>query len=431
MPHVVVVVGTQWGDEGKGKIVDRLAETADLVVRFQGGANAGHTVLARGSKVVLHLIPSGALHPHTTCILGNGVVVDLEVLHQEIEDLAAAGVDIRKRLLISDRAHIVLPIHRALDAALERRRGEGRIATTQRGIGPTYTSKVARYGLRMIDLMDPDHLQARMSPVVDEANFLLAHLYGATPLDLKVMIRRIKELAGTFQPYISDVSRAINEAIDRGDRILLEGAQGGLLDVDFGTYPYVTSSNTIAGSACIGAGIAPTRIDLVLGVMKAYSTRIGAGPFPTEFPPAMAESFRKRAHEYGATTGRPRRCGWLDLVAVQHSIRLSGVTRLALTHLDVLAGMDRISICTAYERAGQTIHHIPTSTDIFSECHPVYEELAGWPHPSTGARSRSDLCRQEQEYVEHIEELTGTPCDIISMGPDREATLLPPTPFFY
>lgn len=427
----VVVVGAQWGDEGKGKVVDLLAEEADVIVRFQGGSNAGHTIVVGGEKIVLHLIPSGILYPEKRCVIGNGVVIDPAELLEEMELLRKKGfLEDPTQLLISEAAHVVLPYHKLLDKAKEgvRKRPLG---TTLRGIGPAYEDKVSRIGLRMGDLLREEVLREKLENALREKNLLLQKLYGLKPLELEPLLEELLFYGEKLSRNIVNTSLYLQEEISKGKKVLFEGAQGTLLDVDHGTYPFVTSSNTVAGSACCGAGIGPTQVEFVLGVVKAYSTRVGEGPFPTELKDTLGEYLRERGGEYGATTGRPRRCGWFDAVAVKHAIRVNGMGGVALTKLDVLTGLKRLKICVAYEVDQRTTDVFPYSTEELYKCRPVYEEMEGWTEDLRGKRSWEELPPQVRRYVERIQEILGVPLLLLSLGPSREETVSLGTPFSY
>ncbi len=424
----MVVVGAQWGDEGKGKLVDALTERADIVVRFQGGNNAGHTLVVAGEKTVLHLIPSGVLHQGKTCVIGNGVVVDPTVLIEEMDKLQARGF-LRKvgDLRISDRCHVIFPFHKALDGAREDRsekdrKGSARIGTTRRGIGPTYEEKAARTGLRMADFVDQQRLEELLARNLSLANERLVAM-GAEPLELGPILSTYKSCAERLRPYVCDTSKLLYEAAMRRERILFEGAQGALLDLDHGTYPYVTSSNAVAGGACTGSGIGPTFIDAVVGISKAYTTRVGEGPFPTELEGEQAELLRQKGGEFGATTGRPRRCGWLDMVALRHAVRVNGLTSLAITKLDVLSGLDSVSICTGYALGGEVLDRIPAGQGGLEAVEPVYESLPGWSGDLTGARLWKDLPAEARAYVRRVEQLSCVPVSLVSVGPGRSQTI--------
>jgi len=425
----VVVVGAQWGDEGKGKIIDFMTEYADVVARYQGGHNAGHTVIINNKKYVLHLIPSGILHRRMTCIIGNGVVVDPAALIEEIEGLKKEGIYIGKNLYISENAHVIMPYHNALERAGEETRGSKRIGTTGRGIGPAYTDKVARSGIRMIDLFDQKIFKEKLRRNLHEVNFLLTERYRCRRIDMKKMYRDYMKYAEYLAPYITDTTVLINRLMDKGMKVLFEGAQGTLLDIDHGTYPYVTSSSASAGGVCTGLGVSPMRIDGILGVVKAYTTRVGGGPFPTELKDATGEVLRLRGGEYGATTGRPRRCGWLDAVSLRHSIRVNGFTGIALTKLDVLDTMDRIKVCVAYEYKEpdgkvRRVREMPKSFSILEKCRPVYRELDGWNSSTRGMRRLKDLPRKARVYIDYIEELLKVRIDIISTGQSRDEVIV-------
>ncbi|MBN2008496.1 adenylosuccinate synthase [candidate division KSB1 bacterium] len=418
---VRIVLGTQWGDEGKGKIVDLLSANADIVARYQGGANAGHSIVINGSKIILHLIPSGILHDQTLCVIGNGVVVDPQALFEEIESLAANGITTDGRLLISDRAHLIMPYHQAMDAAKEQ---TYKIGTTGRGIGPAYVDKANRTGVRMVDLLNDDVLVKKIRDNVDEKNLILKNIYNQPTLNADHIIDKYREYARKLQPYIIDTSFYLHKAIQSNKQILIEGAQGTLLDMDFGTYPFVTSSNPISGGACVGLGISPMVIDEVIGIIKAYTTRVGSGPFPTEENYEMGELLRKLGNEFGATTGRPRRCGWFDLVVARHAIRLSGIQKLAITKLDVLDSLEEISICTAYKCGNKRIEDFPADVTILEQCEPEYTTMPGWKTSTREARTFEDLPKNAQKYLQTIEKMTGTRASIISVGEDRNQTIV-------
>ncbi len=422
----VVVVGTQWGDEGKGKITDYLAAAADTVVRYQGGHNAGHTVIVGDREFQLHLVPSGIVHGKR-CIIGNGVVLDPWAFCAEREALATQGLDV-ERIAISDAAHLILPMHQALDAAEEQRRGADRLGTTLRGVGPAYADKAARLGIRVGDLFHQRLLRDRLEANLRHADDVLG-LHGLPPVDRNDLLTRLAEVAATLRPHVTDTTRLINDSIDRGDRVLFEGAQGTLLDIDLGTYPYVTSSHPTAGGACIGAGVGPSRIDRVLGVSKAYTTRVGDGPFPTEIHGELAENLRVRGHEYGTTTGRPRRCGWLDAVVLRYSVLVNGLAGLCITKLDTLAGIDPIRICVAYELDGRHIVDLPHDIETLSACRPVFEELPGWPDDLQDLRDRGQLPGAALGYLRRIEELVARPVVILSVGAERAQTMAWEDPF--
>jgi adenylosuccinate synthase len=420
-----VVVGTQWGDEGKGKVVDLLAAKADLVVRFQGGNNAGHTLVVEGKQFIFHLIPSGILYENKKCLIGNGVVVDPKVLLDEIQNLKEAGIDVNpKRLSLSTNAHIIMPYHTAIDLAREGAKGNGKIGTTGRGIGPCYEDKVARIGVRAVDLTEPETLEEKIRANLKEKNFYLTKFLGAEPLEMEPMLNEYLKMAERLEPYITDVSVELNEALKAGKKVLFEGAQGTHLDVDHGTYPYVTSSNPVAGQACAGAGIGPGYLHHVLGIVKAYTTRVGAGPFVTELNDETGDYIQERGNEFGATTGRRRRCGWLDLVVVGDSARLNGLNSLAITKLDVLTGLKKLKICVGYELQGVLMGQRPASIKKLGQCKPVYKEMAGWSEDISGARSIGQLPVQARAYLQLIEEKTGVPISIISVGAGRKETIM-------
>ncbi|HSC22592.1 MAG TPA: adenylosuccinate synthase [Casimicrobiaceae bacterium] len=429
-PRNVVVIGAQWGDEGKGKVVDWLTESAQGVVRFQGGHNAGHTLVIGGRKTVLRLIPSGVLREGVAIRIGNGVVVSPTALMQEIGELEHAGVDVRSRLMISPACPLVLPIHVALDQAREAALGDAlKIGTTGRGIGPAYEDKVARRALRVQDLLDPERFGEKLERLLDLHNFTLVHYYKATPVDFARTRDEILSLGAAIAPMVGDVAAAILAARARGESLLFEGAQGALLDVDHGTYPYVTSSNCVAGAAAPGAGIGPHMIDYVLGIVKAYTTRVGTGPFPTELTDEIGATLAKRGNEFGSVTGRPRRCGWLDVPALRRSFELSGVNGQCITKLDVLDGMREIKICTHYTIGGRRADLIPTGADAVARCEPVYETLPGWQQNTLGAKSFSALPGAARAYLSRVAELTKVPIAMVSTGADRDETILVRHPF--
>lgn len=429
----VIVVGAQWGDEGKGKIVDLLTQFADYVVRFQGGNNAGHTLVVDGKKYVFHLIPSGVLYPDKVCAIGNGVVVDLAVLLQEIEKMAEAGLKITsERLIISGNAHLIMPYHQQLDLARENRLAkDAKIGTTGRGIGPCYMDKVGRTGMKVGDLLDLGLFRDKLQAVVEEKNFMLTQLYRAQQVDGAAIADQFAGYAEQLAPFIGNVSVALDQAQKNGKHILFEGAQGTQLDIDHGTYPFVTSSNTVAGNACIGSGIGPAHIDEVIGILKAYTTRVGEGPFPTELPEGdtIGDWLQSKGHEYGATTGRRRRCGWLDAVVANDAVRLNGLTGFAVTKLDVLSGLPRLNIATRYEVEGTSFPSMPCNIRQARLARPVYEELPGWEADLTGVRAYEDLPGEAKDYLKRVEDLTGVAPVIVSVGPDREETLLLRNPF--
>lgn len=419
----ICVVGAQWGDEGKGKIVDLLAGKADVVARYQGGANAGHTVRVGKREFVLHLVPSGIVHPGVQCLIGNGVVVDPKSLLEEISMLRKQGISVRGRLRISDNAHLTLPYHVALDKARESRRG-GAIGTTHRGIGPTYTDKAARTGITVGDLVRFEPFREKLKRNFEEKNFLLQNYYHQQSIKYSEILTTYQEYIPKLRPLVCDGSAWLNDMIAKGSRVLFEGAQGTFLDVDFGTYPYVTSSSTIAGGACTGLGVGPDKVGKVILVAKAYTTRVGHGPFPTEFDPVMAEAVRNKAgDEFGRTTGRPRRCGWFDAAMVRRAVQLNGSGSLAITKLDVLDGMKELKIGVGYTGAGLAKNRFPQSAEEMERCRPVYRSLPGWQEPTSGIRRFSDLPRNARRYVEAIEELVEARVEMLSVGAERGATI--------
>jgi adenylosuccinate synthase len=421
----IIVVGSQWGDEGKGKVVDVFSQKADFVVRYQGGANAGHTLVVDGKKTVLHLIPSGVLHPHTTCVIAAGCVLDIEKLWDEIRALKETGLlKNPEQLHISDSATIILPYHKILDQAREKAAGLEKIGTTGRGIGPAYEERASRKALLFGDLFNKETLRAKLELALKEKNFLLEKFYNETPIKVDDMIKLIEQVAEHLAPYrAKDTSLTIFKALKSSKKVLFEGAQGSLLDLLHGTYPFVTSSSTLSGSAMIGAGIGPGTINQVMGITKAYTTRVGSGPFPTEEDNDLGEKLRTIGSEFGATTGRSRRCGWLDLVALKYAIRLSGITSLALMKLDVLSGFDKINVCLAYDLDGQRITEYPVSPGDLARCKPIYETLNGWKEDLTQAKSLKDLPRYAQEYIQFIGASVAVPIDVVSVGPGRDQTL--------
>ncbi|HEX5035918.1 MAG TPA: adenylosuccinate synthase [bacterium] len=426
----VVVVGAQWGDEGKGKIVDVFTEFADVVVRFQGGNNAGHTLVVKGNKTILHLIPSGILNPGVQCVIGNGVVVDPEVCLEEIRTLKSKGLlKNDKDLVISDTAHVILPYHKKIDVLREEKKGAGKIGTTGRGIGPCYEDKMARMGIRMCDLVDSELLRKRLELILPEKNQYLEKILGGEPFALEDIYQAYVKHGAALRRYVQNSALLLQEAHKKKKKILFEGAQGTSLDVDHGTYPFVTSSNTVAGNASCGSGIGPTQIQAVIGVSKAYTTRVGSGPFPTQLDDAVGDHLRKEGAEFGATTGRPRRCGWLDLVVLRHAVRVNGLTGLVLTKLDILSGLPEIKICVAYKRRSQTIKEFPGSVDILEECEPVYEKLRGWREPLTGVRKIANLPLTAQRYLKRIERDLGVPIVVVSVGPSRDEQIFLKNPF--
>jgi len=419
------VVGIQWGDEAKGKVVDYLAEQVECVARFQGGNNAGHTVVVNGTEYILHLIPSGIIHAGVTCIIGNGVVIDPRVLLGEMDDLLAHGIEAEGRLWLSDCAHIIMPYHRTLDGADEDGRRQWRVGTTGRGIGPVYSDKVSRAGIRAGDLLDESLFREKLVEFLPHKNRLLCDLFGQTdPVSFDRVCDEYIKYGQRLRPHICDTVVKINSLLDDGKSVLFEGAQGALLDVDHGTYPFVTASNTVAGGVCTGLGIGPSRIDHVVGVLKAYTTRVGQGPFPTELGGGIGQLLLERGHEYGRTTGRARRCGWFDAVAARRGVMVNGVTSLALTKLDVLSGVETIKICTSYNYRGQPIDQLPSNPDALAECEPVYEKIQGWSEPISTCSSFDDLPQAAQKYLRRIEELLSCPISLLSVGPARADTIV-------
>ena len=425
----VVVIGTQWGDEGKGKIVDLLTERAAAVVRFQGGHNAGHTLVIDGVTTVLHLIPSGILRDGVSCLIGNGVVLALDALVAEADALIESGVPVYERLKISPGCPLILPSHAALDAAREKARGSSAIGTTGRGIGPAYEDKVSRRALRLSDLLVPETFAGKLEEILDYHNFLLKKYYGAETVDFTKTLDESLGYAEIIMPITADVTQVLQDLADSNQSILFEGAQGSFLDIDHGTYPYVTSSNTVAAAASTGTGIGPRNLDYILGIVKAYTTRVGAGPFPTELFDDQGAHLARVGAEFGATTGRPRRCGWFDAVALRRSIINSSVSGLCVTKLDVLDDLAAIQICVGYTINGNAIPGLPAVLDQFSECEPVYEEWPGWQESTVGVTNFDNLPQKARDYLTRIEELAGVPVDIISTGPDREQTIIKAHPF--
>ncbi len=419
----VVVMGTQWGDEGKGKIVDHLAQQAQVVVRYQGGNNAGHTVVVKGVESKLNLLPSGILYPGKTCIIGNGVVVDPAHLLKEIAGMQERGIDM-SGLKISNRAQVILPYHRLMDEVDEESRGDAKIGTTKKGIGPCYVDKDARIGIRFVDLMDPEEFARQLKINVTAKNRILTELFGRKPLNYDEILTEYLGYAEKLRPYVTDTIFTLHDAIGRGDKVLFEGAQATMLDIDYGTYPFVTSSHPVAGGVCVGAGVGPSAIGKVVGVVKAYTTRVGEGPFVTELHDETGNLIRERGHEYGTTTGRPRRTGWLDSVVVKYACMLSGIDCLAITRLDILDALPTLKICTGYLYKGQPLHEYPASLKVLDEVEPVYEELPGWQSDITGIRRYEDLPLNARRYVERLSECAGARLGVISVGPDREQTIL-------
>ncbi len=419
----VVVVGTQWGDEGKGKITDYLAESAEVVARYQGGNNAGHTIIIDDKKYKLHLIPSGIFYSNKVCVLGNGMVIDPKALLDEIDYIIENGFSV-DNLKISNRAHVIMPYHILLDRLEESRKGDNKIGTTGKGIGPCYMDKAARNGIRIADLLDAKVLKEKLTFIASEKNNLLEQVHGEKPLNIEEMIQTYLSYGEKIKHYVTDTSVILNDSIDDGKRVLFEGAQGGMLDIDHGTYPFVTSSNPSAGGVCIGSGVGPTKIHHVVGVAKAYTSRVGDGPFPTELHDELGNWIREKGKEYGTTTGRPRRVGWFDTVVVRHARRVSGITGLSLNSIDVLTGLDTVKICTAYKYNDELIEYYPADLNVLSQCEAVYEEMPGWKEDITGVTSLSDLPANARAYIERISQLTGIPISIFSVGPNRQQTNL-------
>jgi adenylosuccinate synthase len=425
----VVVIGTQWGDEGKGKIVDWLTDRAQGVVRFQGGHNAGHTLVIAGKKTVLHLIPSGILRGSVHCYIGNGVVLSPEALVHEMDELEAAGVQVAAQMRISEACPLILPYHVAIDQAREAAKGEQKIGTTGRGIGPAYEDKVARRAIRLQDLFKPVRFAEKLQELLDYHNFLLEKFYKQPKVEFQKTLDQALALAPRIAPLVADVPRALYDANRTGKNLLFEGAQGSLLDIDHGTYPYVTSSNCVSGAAAAGAGIGPMHLHYVLGITKAYSTRVGGGPFPTELSDVIGERLRQRGQEFGATTGRPRRTGWFDAAALKRSIQLNGVSGLCITKLDVLDGAEALKICVGYEIDGRMSDILPVGAEELERCVPVYDEIAGWQESTVGVKTYEGLPKAARKYLRRIEELCAVPVDIISTGPDRDETIVMRHPF--
>ncbi len=419
----IAIIGAQWGDEGKGKIIDLLAEQAKMVVRFSGGDNAGHTVINPLGEFRMHLTPSGIFYPGVICVISNGVVINPAVLLEELDNLQRHDVDV-SNLFISDRAHLIMPYHTILDALEEESKGGGAIGTTKKGIGPAYADKSARLGLRTGDLLDKEAFLSRLRSVLDYKNRILTKVYEAQPLSLDEVYEQYCRYGERLAPFIRETDLMIHDALDRGELVLLEGAQGTLLDLDFGTYPYVTSSSPFAGGACIGTGLSPNKIDRILGVFKAYNTRVGAGPMPTELKDETGDRIRERAHEYGTTTGRPRRCGWFDAVLARYSARINGFTGAVITRFDILDIFPTLNICTGYKVDDQVLTQPPSNIALLERCQPIYEEHAGWQSETCDIRRFQDLPKEAQAYVKRIEELTGCPVALISVGPSREQAIV-------
>lgn len=424
-----IVVGTQWGDEGKGKIVDFLTERVDIVARYQGGNNAGHTVVISGEEYIVHLVPSGILHPDKVCVVGNGTVIDPEVLTQEIAGLEKRGIEVAGRLFISENAHLIMPYHKLFEEMQEELKGANKIGTTLRGIGPAYTDKAARAGIRAGDLLDDTVFRNKIESNLELKNAIITKVFGKPALKSEQIIAQCKVYADRLTECLADTSLILNEALDAGKMVLFEGAQGTMLDVDQGTYPYVTSSNTVAGAACAGTGVGPTRIDGVVAVVKAYTTRVGAGPFPTEQGGEVGEHLREKGHEYGATTGRPRRCGWFDAPLVRRSLMVNGATSIALTKPDVLGGMESIKVCVAYRCNGTEVRCSPENAGLLGQCEPIYEEVDGWAEDLSSCRSFEEMPPTAQQYFRYLEDLLDCPISIISTGAARDATVVLHDPF--
>ena len=425
----IVIVGTQWGDEGKGKIVDMLAEFADIVVRFQGGNNAGHTMVVKGEQFISHLVPSGILQ-NKTCIIGNGMVIDPSVLLEEIDYLISKGINVGSdNLKISEKAHIIMPYHKHVDKAREKMKGDKKIGTTGRGIGPCYEDKATRRGIRFVELIDTEVFSEKVNLIVKEKNFYLKNFFSCETVDSESIINQYNGYAKKLAPFVANISVIIDEALKKGKQVLFEGAQGTHLDIDHGTYPYVTSSNTIAGNACSGAGMGPKKITGVIGIVKAYTTRVGEGPFPAELFDKTGDAIQKKGAEFGATTGRKRRCGWLDTVILRNAARLNGLTGVTITKLDVLDELESIKICTSYEYNGKAINDFPASLKTLAACKPVYETLPGWSEDISNIRKFEDLPENAINYLKRVEELIETPIYIVSVGPGRDETIILKNPF--
>jgi len=426
----VVVVGAQWGDEGKGKVVDIYTEHADDIVRYQGGNNAGHTLVVGSEKIVLHLIPSGILHEGKRCIIGNGVVLDPEVFIREITKLKESGrIKDDACLLLSESLHVIMPYHKRIDIAREAKSGDKKIGTTGRGIGPCYEDKIGRRGIRLMDLLNEEAFTRKLKEFLVEKNFLLENLLGEKPCDFEEILAEYRGYAGILRKYVADTALILAKDLKAGKKVLFEGAQGTLLDVDHGTYPYVTSSSTCAGGACTGSGVSPRDIHEIIGISKAYVTRVGSGPFPTELLEETGEQLRQTGGEFGATTGRPRRCGWFDAMVIRYSVRVNGLTGIALTKLDVLSDFDTIKVCTGYTYQGKTLETLPAALETFENCQPVYEELPGWRTDITAAKTFEELPENARSYVRRLEELAGCPIVMVSVGPRRDQTITLRNPF--
>lgn len=417
----IIVVGIQWGDEGKGKIVDLLAHESDLVVRFQGGNNAGHTVVVDGKSFFLHLIPSGILHPHVKCLIANGVVIDPKICLEEIDQLKQRGfLKSEENLLISENAHVIMPYHRLIDMARESDSQKTKIGTTGRGIGPAYADKMARLGIRVADLADRERLRRKLAPILEEKNFLLSHYFKKESLSLDSLVDEYQAYGQRLKGYVGDTTSLLAEALSENKKILFEGAQGVLLDIDHGTYPFVTSSNTVAGAVSSGAGVHLHPAGKILGILKAYTTRVGTGPFPTELKDDIGDFLQKKGHEFGTTTGRRRRCGWLDLVGLKYAIQISGITALAVMKLDVLRGLDQIKICIAYRHRGKVLKAYPSDSDVLHEIEPVYETISGWKEDLSTLRKWDELPSHAKKYIDTVQAMLGVSIEMISVGPSRE-----------
>jgi adenylosuccinate synthase len=428
MMPAIAVIGAQWGDEGKGKVVDMLAQQVKVVVRFSGGDNAGHTVVNPRGEFKLHLVPSGIFSPHAVCIIGNGVAINPKVLLDEVEQLNQHGVD-TTRLFISDRAHLIMPYHLLLDGLEEESRGEKAIGTTRKGIGPAFADKTARLGIRAGDLLDKEEFLERLRPILDYKNTILTKIYGISPLSLDEIYNQYCQYGERLVPHIRETTIILEDALKRGEPVLLEGAQGALLDPDFGTYPYATSSSPLVGGSSLGSGVSPTQIKNILGVFKAYCTRVGSGPMPTELKDETGDMIREKAHEYGTTTGRPRRCGWFDAVAARFSNRINGFTGAVITRLDILDSLPHLKICVGYNLDGNTIDYFPASIAALEKCQPVYEELSGWQTPTTHIRDYEQLPGEARQYISRLEELISCPVKLVCVGPERKQSILK-TPIF-
>ena len=415
----IALVGLQWGDEGKGKVTDLLARDTDVVVRYQGGNNAGHTIVVEGERYALHLVPTGILYPHCIPVIGPGVVVNPQVLLEEMDTLAGRGIDV-ERLKLSGNSHLIMPYHLELDRVTERRLGKNRLGTTKRGIGPAYADKATRIGLRVQDLLDPKIFAEKLEVALKEKNLILTRVYGRLPIEFQQVEEEYLGFVARLKPFITDAGAFVQDALDADKTVLFEGAQATMLDLDHGTYPFVTSSNPIAGGACIGAGVGPRDIERIIGIAKAYCTRVGSGPFPSEADPADGELLVEAGHEYGTTTGRKRRCGWFDAVAARYAARINTLTELVITKLDVLSQFERIPVCVAYSYEGETFDRFPRNQTIFNKCEPVFEEFEGWGDDITGARSIEDLPKEARAYIEAIEGLAGIPISWVSVGPGRD-----------